>query len=106
MTKLFDSVCVLIGCALFGQPVVSQIGTPSHDSPAHHLNVKSGDMKWQRIFPELGARSAEITILRVDPTTQATQLMIRVPKKLPRAATLAYRERDAHDRERDVHHRI
>jgi quercetin dioxygenase-like cupin family protein len=80
MTKLFDSVCVLIGCALFGQPAVSQIGTPSHDSPAHHLNVKSGDMKWQRIFPELGARSAEITILRVDPTTQATQLMIRVPK--------------------------
>jgi hypothetical protein len=37
-------------------------------------------MKWQKIFPDLGARSAEITILRVDPTTQATQLMIRVPK--------------------------
>ena len=38
------------------------------------------DLKWQRIVPELGERSPEIVILRVDPNTQATQLMIRVPK--------------------------
>ena len=80
MKRLLLSFCILLGCALFGQPLAGQTPLPSHDSSAHHLNVKSGDIKWQRIFPELGARSPEITILRVDPTTQATQLMIRVPK--------------------------
>ena len=80
MKKFFDSVYVLIGCALLGQPLLSQTSMPSHDPSMHHLNVKAGDIKWQRIFPELAARSPEITILRVDPITQATQLMIRVPK--------------------------
>jgi quercetin dioxygenase-like cupin family protein len=46
----------------------------------HSLNVPFKDLKWQKIVPELGERSPEITILRVDPVTQATQLMIRVPK--------------------------
>jgi ketosteroid isomerase-like protein/mannose-6-phosphate isomerase-like protein (cupin superfamily) len=45
-----------------------------------HLNVKSQDMKWERIFPELGERSSEISILHTDPVTHATQLMIRVPE--------------------------
>src|SRR5713226_7976779 len=81
MTNLFRSIfSILIGCALFGRPVFGQTATPPQESSAHHLNVKPDDMKWQRMFPELGARSAEVTILRVDPTTQATQLMIRVPK--------------------------
>ena len=38
------------------------------------------DAKWERIIPELGASSPEIAILRVDPKTQATQLLIRTPK--------------------------
>ena len=84
MTRMIPSaICILIGCALFARSVPGQSGehpTPSQNSSAHHLNVKSADMKWARIFPELGERSAEITILHVDPTTQATQLMIRVPK--------------------------
>jgi quercetin dioxygenase-like cupin family protein len=37
------------------------------------------DLTWNRIVPELGAKSPEIAILHVDPTTQATQLMIRTP---------------------------
>ena len=37
------------------------------------------DLTWNRIIPELGAKSPEIAILHVDPTTQATQLMIRTP---------------------------
>lgn len=51
-----------------------------HDTSLHHLNVKFKDMRWGKIVPELGERSSEITILRVDPKTQATQLLIRVPK--------------------------
>lgn len=81
MTRLFRSIIrIVIPTAMFAGSVFAQTTTAPHDSSAHHLNVKASDMKWQRIFPEIGSRSAEITILRVDPTTQATQLMIRVPK--------------------------
>src|SRR5258706_5899491 len=38
------------------------------------------DFKWNRILPDLGEASPEICILRVDPKTQATKLMIRTPK--------------------------
>ena len=48
--------------------------------PASYLSAKVAEMKWQRILPELGTDSPEITILRVDPKTQATQLMIRNQK--------------------------
>ena len=57
--------------------LVLAMQAPAHD---HHLNVNPADLKWERIFPELGADSPEIAILRVDPQTQATQLMVRVPK--------------------------
>jgi mannose-6-phosphate isomerase-like protein (cupin superfamily) len=42
--------------------------------------VKYHAVKWQRIFPKLGARSPEISILRVDASTHATQLLLRVPR--------------------------
>jgi mannose-6-phosphate isomerase-like protein (cupin superfamily) len=37
------------------------------------------ELTWNRIIPDLGTKSPEIAILHVDPTTQATQLMIRTP---------------------------
>ncbi len=49
----------------------------AHD---HAIYLKFQDIKWDKIAPELGDRSPEIAILHVDPTTQATKLMIRVPK--------------------------
>src|SRR5262249_28763470 len=49
---------------------------PQAGAASHHMNIKFQDMKWQRIFPEAGERSAEIAILHVDPKTQATELMI------------------------------
>jgi mannose-6-phosphate isomerase-like protein (cupin superfamily) len=55
--------------------------SPPH--PSRHANAiyrKSQDIKWDRIIPELGENSPEIVILHVDPITQATKLMIRVPK--------------------------
>ena len=42
--------------------------------------VRPEDMKWEQMFPEFGAGSPEMVILRVDPKTQATQLMIKTPK--------------------------
>lgn len=50
------------------------------DSVVHPLNIRFDTMKWEKIVPELGERSSEITILHVDPKTHATQLMIRIPK--------------------------
>ena len=40
------------------------------------------DLKWQAMVPELGDDSPQISILRVDPQTKATQLLIRTPKKM------------------------
>jgi len=45
---------------------------------AHFRNYR--DFKWDRILPDLGKNSPEISILGVDPKTQATKLMIRAPK--------------------------
>jgi quercetin dioxygenase-like cupin family protein len=53
---------------------------PSHDGAAHAIYQKFADMKWEKLIPELGDASAEITILNVDPKSGATQLMIRSPK--------------------------
>ena len=52
-----------------------------HFSPTNQpvfLDLK--DAKWDKILPALGESSPEIAILRVDPKTQATQLLIRTPK--------------------------
>jgi len=38
------------------------------------------DLKWNKILPDLGEDSPEICILRIDPKTKATQLLIRTPK--------------------------
>ena len=43
---------------------------------------KLSDVKWNKILPDLGENSPEICILRVDPKTQATQLLIRTPKAI------------------------
>jgi hypothetical protein len=73
-------LCAFIGCAVVGGSVFAQTsGSISRDS-SHHLNIRYEDIKWQRIFHEIGEGSSEIAILHIDPSTQATQLMIRVPK--------------------------
>src|SRR3989440_11693899 len=62
-------------------PAVAQTSAPgSHDGAAHAIYQKYQDLKWEKLLPQLGAGSAEITILHVDPESGATQLMIRSPK--------------------------
>ena len=61
-------------------PAVAQTPTPpSHDASAHDVYLNTKDLKWDRLVPELGAGSPEITILHKDPKSGATQLMIRSP---------------------------
>jgi quercetin dioxygenase-like cupin family protein len=40
------------------------------------------DMNWEKMLPELGEDSPRFAILRVDPKTNATTLMIEFPKAL------------------------
>ncbi|MGH9201648.1 MAG: hypothetical protein ACRD2A_10485, partial [Vicinamibacterales bacterium] len=47
-----------------------------------YSSVNYANANWQKMMPELGADSPEITILRVDPKTQATHLLIRNPRKM------------------------
>jgi len=47
-----------------------------------YFSVKYQQATWSKIVPELGNDSPEITILRVDPKTQATHLLIRNPRKI------------------------
>ena len=51
-------------------------GGPSAEEP---IFLRSEDLTWKPIIPDLGARSPQIAILHVDQATQATQLMIRTP---------------------------
>ena len=49
---------------------------------AHALSASYANLQWQTMVPELGDDSPRISILRVDPKTGATQLLIRVPKQM------------------------
>ena len=55
---------------------------PGDANSAEPIFKKLSDLKWDKILPDLGESSPEICILRVDPKTQATQLLIRTPKAI------------------------
>jgi len=66
--------------------------SPTHDhtaptgataaAPQQGAHARLEDLKWQVMVPELGADGPQAAILRVDPKTQATQLLIRMPKAM------------------------
>jgi quercetin dioxygenase-like cupin family protein len=59
------------------------VAQPSTQAKAGQaMDASYEDRQWQTIVPELGADSPQISILRVDPVSQATQLLIRVPKQM------------------------
>ena len=45
----------------------------------NYLGFNFKDLKWDKMFAELGKDSPEIAMLRVDPNTKASQLLIRTP---------------------------
>lgn len=73
--------CMAIGlAAVLGTSPAQAQGTPAGTGmTARPINIPAREMKWNRMFPELGAKSSEIVILHVDSVTGTTQLMIRVP---------------------------
>jgi ChrR Cupin-like domain len=70
----------LLGAALVSLMVSSANAQTSQMPTDHPLYLKFQHLKWEKIVPQLGDGSPEIAILRVDPKTGATQLMIRTPK--------------------------
>ncbi len=67
---------VLPGAALVAQ----QSGTDAKAGQA--MGARYEDLQWQAIIPDLRDDSPLISILRVDPVTRATHLLIRVPKQI------------------------
>ncbi len=74
-------VAAVLGCfALIGR---AQTNEPPPATTADAPIFKNlSDLKWDKILPDLGESSPEICILRVDPKTQATSLLIGTPKAI------------------------
>ncbi|WP_457092659.1 cupin domain-containing protein [Microvirga sp. P5_D2] len=77
MRGLLSALLMLTALGPVSAQTTGQIQGSSSDHPIY---LKSQDMKWDKIVPELGIGSPEITILHVDQKTGATKLMIRVPQ--------------------------
>ena len=77
MKKIY--VALVAVCIIF--PAYAQIKKQQEpmDASMQALFLTFKDIKWEKIEPELGDKSAEIAFLHTDPKTKATQLMIRIP---------------------------
>ncbi len=60
------------------KPAAAAAPPPATSAAMMVMNQK--DLKWENIIPEWGVRSPRAAILRVDPKTKATQLLIWAPK--------------------------
>jgi mannose-6-phosphate isomerase-like protein (cupin superfamily) len=75
-------VSLLSLVALLGAACSNSGVTPAAGGSPQAMSARLEDAKWQTMVPKLGNDSPQISILRVDPKTNATQLLIRTPKKL------------------------
>ena len=85
MRKFIWTVSFLVVLALPAQSSTQHNATGASQAgvaPLHAMNARYDDLQWQPIVPELGADSPQVSVLRVDDKTHATQLLIRVPKQM------------------------
>src|SRR5438552_9765785 len=81
-TKLYLAV-LMAACEIILSARGAEPDTTAPEAAANAPIFKGfSDLKWDKILPDLGESSPEICILRVDPKTQATQLLIRTPKAI------------------------
>ena len=71
MRRIFIAFVIVTAC-------VAAVAAQKH-THSTALFIPFSEVKWEKMEPELGDRSAEIAFLRIDPITKATQLLIRVP---------------------------
>src|SRR3989440_11859760 len=79
-TKLYLAT-VMAFSFLLSSLAVEQVASPEAAVNAPEFKNLS-DLKWDKILPDLGADSPEISILHIDPKTHATSLLIRTPKAI------------------------
>ncbi|MCI0638952.1 MAG: AraC family ligand binding domain-containing protein [Gemmataceae bacterium] len=80
-TVLYVTMAVLVGVAVSGRGQEQK--EPVHGAKTDMPVFKNyQDLKWDKIIPDLGESSPEISILHVDPKTKATKLLIRTPKAI------------------------
>jgi quercetin dioxygenase-like cupin family protein len=85
MRQIIGTVGLFVSLALPAQSSTSQdpaVKGHAGGRPEHATNARYGDLHWEAIVPELGADSPQVSILRVDANTHATQLLIRIPKQM------------------------
>ena len=73
---------LLLLVAVLGAAQNNNGDTPATSGASQAMSARYEDLMWQTMVPELGNDSPQISILRVDPKTNATQLLIRTPKKM------------------------
>jgi mannose-6-phosphate isomerase-like protein (cupin superfamily) len=73
---------LLVLVAVLGAAQTNSGVSPAASSGSQAMSARYEDLMWQMMVPELGNDSPQISILRVDPKTNATQLLIRTPKKM------------------------
>jgi len=74
-------VAVMISFAVGEYAAETKVSAPGATPDMSQAVFKNyQDLKWNKILPDLGENSPEICILRIDPKTQATSLLIRTPK--------------------------
>ena len=86
-TRLFLTIVIgaLASLSLSGrgeEPTASPANPSGETATSAPMFQKLAEAKWNKILPDLGDNSPEICILRVDPKTQATSLLIRTPKAI------------------------
>src|SRR5438876_9803779 len=79
-TKLYLAT-VMAFSFLLSCPAVEPVASPEAAVRAPEFKNLS-DLNWDKILPDLGADSPEISILHVDPKTHATSLLIQTPKAI------------------------
>lgn len=80
--KVWGVLSLLLLVSVLGAAQSHSSGTPAAGGSAPAMSIRLEDVKWEAMLPELGSDSPQISILRVDPKTNATQLLVRTPKKL------------------------
>jgi len=73
-------VVLVAGFAVSGRGADSK--EAGHEGMGEAVFKNFADLKWQKILPDLGEDSPEISVVHVDPKSGATKLFIRTPKAI------------------------
>jgi quercetin dioxygenase-like cupin family protein len=68
--------------ALVVIPILGATASAQQAKSGQAMGMKYENLQWQSIIPDLGSDSPQISILRVDPQSHSTQLLIRIPKAI------------------------